>query len=341
MGVELSIIIPVYNAENTIIKCVQSTLCRQLDLIEVILVDDGSTDQTGDKCRILQKKYDFVKYYRVNNGGVSRARNIGIEKSEGQWLMFIDSDDYLEEGTVDLCLSMLQSKTEIVYFGMIRDYVKQGKCIKSINNEISIFKNRNQNLISLSIEEDFLRLFDNEFFDSACGKIFKSSIIKHNRIYFDENMKCREDTVFVLNYCQYVRIVDLLNHYGYHYQNENDKTYQFKRNIEAWEIEKLYQAYYSIISHITNQTNFLDRKICNFIFQVLLCGIIHNSAKQYAGGFFKLKKYLTECMSNMCVYSCIMKSESKSKFLNLLIHLLQKKRVTIVSMICIRRFENI
>lgn len=341
MEIKLSIIIPMYNAEKTIKRCVQSTICQNQSSIEVILINDGSTDCTEEMCRQLQEMYGFIKYFKVDNGGVSRARNIGIEKALGKWIMFIDSDDYLEDGTIDFCLNILQNdEMEIVHFGAVRDYIQHSKHIGSKKMEMSIFEQINKDYACLKVSQDFETLFDNNFFDAVWGKMFKSSIIYKNRIRFDEKMKIREDSVFVLNYCRHIDKAILLNYNGYHYQIKNDETYQFRINVEIWEIERLYQAYSEVISRGYKKRINIEEKICSFMFHVLLLGIIHNSARRYAGSFSKLKYYLIDGMNNTYVYSCIMKSKTRSSFLNLVIYLLRKKRITLVTTLCFCRFRN-
>lgn len=92
----LSIIIPIYNRENTLARCLNSILSMKMNDYEVLMVDDGSTDGSGDICKKYERLDSRFHYYHKKNGGVSSARNFGITKSSGLWITFVDSDDFVQ-----------------------------------------------------------------------------------------------------------------------------------------------------------------------------------------------------------------------------------------------------
>ena len=94
MGIAISIVVPVYNVENYLNTCVDSLLNQNFDEYEILLIDDGSTDSSPEICDDYSAKYDIVKCYHKENGGLSSARNYGIERAKGEWIIFVDSDDY-------------------------------------------------------------------------------------------------------------------------------------------------------------------------------------------------------------------------------------------------------
>ncbi|UDM70614.1 glycosyltransferase [Vagococcus fluvialis] len=100
----LSIVIPVYNVEEYISRCLDSIISNEKIKIEIILVDDGSQDRSTDICLDYKEKYSFIKYYRKDNGGLSDARNYGIDKSTGDYILFLDSDDRIKENTLEKIL---------------------------------------------------------------------------------------------------------------------------------------------------------------------------------------------------------------------------------------------
>ena len=97
-----SLIIPVYNGEKYIQTCINSILIQTYNNFEVIIIDDGSTDRTRIICEELTKNNSKIKYIYQENGGVSKARNRGIEESKGDYITFIDIDDYIESNTLEL-----------------------------------------------------------------------------------------------------------------------------------------------------------------------------------------------------------------------------------------------
>jgi glycosyltransferase involved in cell wall biosynthesis len=121
---EVSIIVPVYKVpEQYLRKCIESCINQTLKDIEVILVDDGSPDQCGQICDGYAKQDQRIKVIHKNNGGLSAARNTGFEHASGQWIMFVDGDDWIES---DMCEGMLRvgerTETQLVMCGIVRDY---------------------------------------------------------------------------------------------------------------------------------------------------------------------------------------------------------------------------
>ena len=104
MGALISVIVPVYNGQDCLINCIESIQQQTYPDKEIILVDDGSTDHTGEICRDLLERYDNIRLISLKDEGVSVARNAGIEKSGGEYLMFVDADDRL-------CPQMIQQTT--------------------------------------------------------------------------------------------------------------------------------------------------------------------------------------------------------------------------------------
>lgn len=120
---KISIIIPCYNAEDTIKKCLDSIICQTIKPYEVIIIDDGSTDNTTKICKeYITNEYNNFKYYRKQNGGVSSARNMGIDRAKGDYLAFIDADDTIDEKYIET-LSMIvnNSNSDIIVFSFVKN----------------------------------------------------------------------------------------------------------------------------------------------------------------------------------------------------------------------------
>ncbi|MBB6275139.1 glycosyltransferase family 2 protein [Porphyromonas circumdentaria] len=117
----LSIIIPVYNVEDYLRRCVESILAQDYYNYEIILVDDGSTDSSGAICDELAREHSFIRVIHKSNGGQSSARNVGIEEAVGKYIWFIDSDDYIAPQCLALIMKQIeQNSTEILFFPYIR-----------------------------------------------------------------------------------------------------------------------------------------------------------------------------------------------------------------------------
>ena len=117
-----SIIIPVYNAENTIRRCIDSLLAEHYSDMELILIDDGSTDSSGAICAAYAENHECVHYLKKENGGVSTARNAGLDYASGAYVLFVDSDDYVVSDfflTLDKVLS--ETEADLIQFSYVHD----------------------------------------------------------------------------------------------------------------------------------------------------------------------------------------------------------------------------
>ena len=105
MQEKISIIVPVYNVENYLERCVESILKQTYTNFELLLINDGSTDQSGDLCDQLASKNENIKVFHLENAGVSNARNVGIQNSTGEWITFVDSDDFITPDYLETLIS--------------------------------------------------------------------------------------------------------------------------------------------------------------------------------------------------------------------------------------------
>ena len=117
----ISVIVPVYNVENYIHHCVDSILSQSFSDFELLLIDDGSNDKSGLICDEYARKDSRIKVYHKENGGVSSARNLGIEKANGEWICFIDADDYVRQDFFSDIQQYLFNDVDIVHWGFCYD----------------------------------------------------------------------------------------------------------------------------------------------------------------------------------------------------------------------------
>ena len=166
---KVSIIVPVYKAEQYLHRCIDSILSQSFTDWELILVDDGSPDKSGDICDEYSKKDPRIKVFHKSNGGVSSARNLGLDYAKGQWITFIDADDY-----IDSCFCNINEAE-------INDIIIKRNYIVDIDNSIKESK-QFDTLSSIANMEEFLsrNLYAN-IFRNPWGKFFKSNILKNIR----------------------------------------------------------------------------------------------------------------------------------------------------------------
>lgn len=178
----ISIIVPIYNIEDYVERCVLSIENQTYKNIEVLLIDDGSTDNSGIICDNLSKKYDNIKTFHKINGGLSDARNYGISKAKGDIISFIDGDDYIDNDMIELLYrELINSNSDISICSKYIDY-ENGKTVKINDSKKRYIMDKKQALVNIN---SFMG-FDMSF----CDKIFKKNLF--SEIQFPKGKKCED-----------------------------------------------------------------------------------------------------------------------------------------------------
>ena len=234
----ISIIVPVYNVRPYLEQCVRSIIAQTYHDWECILVDDGSTDGSGELCDELAVGDERLKVIHQKNQGVSVARNHGIEICKGEYICFIDSDDWVGvDYLTHLLAGMNEKGTDMVVTGAIHESSKP-----TIHAPKESYR--------LRMEPEYTKTFiDNVgLFYGPCSILYKSSIIKSNRIVFPKGLSFGEDTTFVFSYLRHVRDVVLAPFADYHYriQTSGSLSYRFgeERTFQRYDLWKMRQAFY-------------------------------------------------------------------------------------------------
>lgn len=205
---KVSIIVPIYNMENYLEKCIESIIKQSYKNIEIILINDGSTDRSEFICKKYQIKDYRIKFISSKNKGVSNARNLGIEASTGEYISFIDPDDTVDEKYVEEMLIYMKKYSCDVVFCLAR-------YVYPILNKICDVKFENRKNLSNYFDKDFYRIA--EYFHTPWGKLYKNNIIKKYNIKFPVNLITAEDQIFNQEYLKYVRTYKFLNKNLYNY----------------------------------------------------------------------------------------------------------------------------
>lgn len=209
----VSIIVPVYNVERYIAQCITSVLAQTYQKFELILVDDGSKDKSGEICDFYAKQDKRILVFHNANQGVSAARNFGIEHASGSRLCFVDSDDWVD--TTYLSDMLKYADYDFVIQGM-----KQNK--NEIKYQLRKFEN-NKDLFNVFIS---IALKHETLFNAPVCRLFKLDIINNNKIRFDQRLSLGEDLMFNLTYMCYIRTSCITNTCSYNYRvNEGSLTH--------------------------------------------------------------------------------------------------------------------
>lgn len=208
-----SVILPIYNVEKYLDRCVRSVLLQDFKDFEMILVDDGSTDGSSQICDEYSEKYDFIKVIHKENGGLSSARNAGLEQAQGEYVLWFDSDDWVEKNTLSLIYNSVKGrKADIVKFNYFRHIDDEVKCITNALPGWYEGEREIKELINLAL------CSAGKYSLSACMHAYRSSFLKDNELRFiSEREVGSEDFLFNIEALFSANIVLVLQEAFYHY----------------------------------------------------------------------------------------------------------------------------
>lgn len=191
-----SIIVPVYNSCDSLSRCIRHLVNQDFKNYELLLIDDGSTDDSGAICDEYALKCDRVNVFHKQNGGVSTARNLGLEKAHGKYIVFVDSDDVIDINFLSIIQGYLNDDIDLIHFGWY--YIDGKQIFKHDVCKVST---------SLTIKEVCRK---NIFHGFVWSYVFKNDIIKKNKLSFSTNLNYAEDWEFILRYYMYVNKMQVL-----------------------------------------------------------------------------------------------------------------------------------
>jgi glycosyltransferase involved in cell wall biosynthesis len=278
----LSIVIPVYNGENFIKNCVECIAKQDNGNIELVIVNDGSTDKTADVCILLKNQYSFVKYFEKENGGVSSARNLALNVITGEYVWFVDVDDCI---TDDAIQEIFKVKADLAVF----NFVQLNNVKKTPVNLVE-----ENYLYVLNRYEDFFKdyIFCYKLNNALWNKVFKVSMIRGNALIFNEAVKIGEDYLFALSYYKKVNDIYFSTSHIYQYyinasgamKSKNKDVFTYQQTIA----ETVQKEYKDLLSAETMQ---------QFLLMQLICGI--NQSEERGVDKKQLKSYIKGYMQEI------------------------------------------
>lgn len=215
----ISVIVPVYNAEEFLDRAIQSVLCQMDGSIELILVNDGSTDRSGTICDEYEANNPNIRVIHKENGGTSSAKNMGIQIAQGQYITFLDSDDYLDADTyAEIQKVIEQSNPDCIDFGW--RYVSNGLPMAPAFHKLPKNTLLDEAVLTEQILPPLLNLRhdpDHFVFDFCCNKVFRADIIREHGVFFDIDKRVWEDRTFLLRCLRYSKTYYAMDRCFYNY----------------------------------------------------------------------------------------------------------------------------
>lgn len=232
----ISVIVPVYNVEKWLGRCVDSILAQTFADFELLLIDDGSKDSSGAICDEYATKDERIRVFHKPNGGVSSARNLGLDNARGEWITFCDADDYVHDHWLEAFITNA-IKTDLVITGF--EIIDQRSGAKRFCGED----------LSGSIESCFDKITNCEMQGSLGNKLFKAKFINEQKLRLDRNIRLREDEEFVFKYLTYCNIVKSIDCPTYVYI-EPDWANKYIENLD--ETIYLYESLFNSLIKFEN-----------------------------------------------------------------------------------------
>lgn len=299
----ISVIVPIFNGEKYISSCL-SSICSITNIdIEVIIIDDGSQDQTREVCIQFVDRDCRVKYFYERNQGVSTARNYGLDCANGEYIVFVDGDDEIipsnlttlyheikNSKSVDLVISGLE-----IHYSSYIDYLFPPNICRDAQ----------------SIIEEYGKSYNSVIINGPCSKLYKHSIIKQNNLKFDSALELGEDTVFVFNYLKYCKNIKMINEIGYIYNRKSNTSLMTKFIINRYnKCQIVYQRLRLIAQEIC--LGEVPDSLNYAYYHVLLNCLFELSANSTFHKNEQLKRNIREYMNDDIVYNYLKSIKNKT-----------------------------
>ena len=267
-----SVIIPVYNVENYLPRCIDSLLAQNYADLEILLIDNGSNDQSGQICENYAAQFSNITAYHIPNKGVGSARNFGLSKAKGEFICFVDADDYLVGNLFSDVESQLDSQLDLLVFSYYNSIEKN---LSEIDRSAKILPTEGK-----KDKSDFIALFQElwltDMMYTVWNKIYRRKFLEEHQIVF-ESYELGEDVRFNLNVYQHVNTVFLVKscYYVYISGRVDSAMGQYNPNRMNYQLEELGKVDQLMISWNSHDDQFIDQ-----IKARILMSNIQNISKQ-------------------------------------------------------------
>ena len=231
---KISVIVPVYNTEKYLHRCIDSILAQTFTDFELLLIDDGSKDNSGKICDEYAAKDNRIRVFHKENGGVSSARNLGLDQAQGEWITFVDSDDWVTECAFNIFNQNICTDFIITSHITLKD--NQYSEIVITKTDCKIDKEEIYLFIKNNINTNIIK--------TPWAKFFKRSNILNLR--FDKEITCGEDFLFVLKYLRCVESIYLIKNSSYVFRSSFiDFHNKYRQSIEnsIYTLDQIFSSY--------------------------------------------------------------------------------------------------
>ncbi len=310
---KISIVVPVYNAAEWLGETIESVLNQTYGNFELLMVDDSSPDNSADIIHSYMEKDERVKYIKKENGGVSSARNLGIEMATGEYIAFLDSDDIALPEMYGKLIENMEKNDADACFCFFTRFFKNGKTLThrepSFEHVAKDPRDIKYFLLSTSSKVDGDVLTTDDIHGSSCRNIYKRSILIDNNIRFNENVRFAEDQLFVVSYlycCKKVGYID-------------EPLLLYRAQTKPWKHHELYvsnmhllEEQLSLIEANTLYTEKEKKRLCAYCKYSIYMAVI-NEDLMFKNDAYKIIKSYGKNFSKLLTFGGL-KEKMKIKF---------------------------
>ena len=283
MQEKISIIVPVYNVENYLERCVESILKQTYTNFELLLINDGSTDQSGELCDQLVSKNGNIKVFHLKNAGVSNARNVGIQNSTGEWITFVDSDDFITNDYLETLISAVDGD-DLIGFSIARlHHIKNGQI-----TELPVFSGKEEKWSTEQTMRELLTTSKTSFFPVA--KIFRREIISD--FTFNTDYHLAEDALFLTEILLKTKCTSVFIDKPIYYYDHRQGSATTSVNTHVFDTIEVYKIIVSDVFQIFPQlkTELVNRECWSYI--TVYDKIIFTDSTEYQDEKTQLRKWI-------------------------------------------------
>ena len=276
-NVLVSIIVPIYNVDKYLNKCIDSLINQDYPNLEIILVVDGSPDNSLTICREYEKNDNRIIVIDKENGGVSSARNNGLKIAKGEYIVFVDADDWLEFNFISYMVNLMECNH--CEFGLSLNSIKSDSEEVNIEEQVEIMNQVDTTALLLSTRVDV----------GCWNKIYKKDLLERNNIYFDESQFYGEGLLFITTVAQNASSTVVTNKKIYHYRQDNlmsaTKKYNYNKYVNGEKSLDIIKS--NLIYKDEKIYKQLNIHYCLFFRNAILDTYLNNKKKEY----WKMYKY--------------------------------------------------
>ena len=290
MQEKISIIVPVYNVENYLERCVESILKQTYTNFELLLINDGSTDKSGELCDQLVSKNGNIKVFHLENAGVSNARNVGIQNSTGEWITFVDSDDFITNDYLETLISAVDGDDSIGFSIGRLHHIKNGQI-----TELPVFTGKEEKWSTEQTMRELLTTSKTSFFPVA--KLFKREIISD--FIFNTDYHLAEDALFLTEILLKTKCTSVFIDKPIYYYDHRQGSATTSVNTHVFDTIEVYKIIVSDVFQIFPQlkTDLVNRECWSYI--TVYDKIIFTESDQYRTEKNKLRKWISNHLSEI------------------------------------------